>query len=303
MTSVGEADNMWYLGIDGGGSKCRAVITNLEGEVLGVGTGGPANPLHGFQKSLDSILDATNQALTEAGLTTSHLNQLIAGVGLAGVNLPALYQQMNEWQHPFAKMYLTTDLDIANIGAHDGKEGAVIIVGTGSCGFVNSNQEKTILGGHGFPIGDKASGAWMGLEAIKYSLLALDGFAEKTELVKKVCDYYQVNNGLALSEQVAGRSSRQYARLASIIFDAADKGDIKANQIVNQGIEYICRMSEQLLKRNPKRLCMIGGLARFIIPRLPTQLAEKFVTPLAQPEIGAIHFAEQCWTADHKQSA
>ncbi|TQV89092.1 ATPase [Aliikangiella coralliicola] len=296
-------ENMLYLGIDGGGSKCRAVIASLEGEIVGRGVGGPANPLHGFQKTLDSILDASLKALEDASLTSAIYSKLIAGVGLAGVNLPGLYKQMTEWQHPFAKMYLTTDLDIANIGAHDGSEGAVIIVGTGSCGFVNSSGHKSIFGGHGFPIGDKASGAWMGLEAIKHTLLALDGFSEQSSLATKVSEYFAVDNALALSEKMAGRSSRQYAKLAKIVFDCADENDPSALAIVNQGIDYITKMANRLLRDNPQRLCMIGGLTDFILPRLSPELAAHFVKPIEQPEIGALHYAEQCWKSVHKQSA
>ena len=296
-------ENMLYLGIDGGGSKCRAVIASLEGEVIGRGVGGPANPLHGFQKTLDSILDASLKALEDASLNSSAYSKLIAGVGLAGVNLPGLYKQMTEWQHPFAKMYLTTDLDIANIGAHDGSEGAVIIVGTGSCGFVSSNGHKSIFGGHGFPIGDKASGAWMGLEAIKHTLLALDGFVDSSILATRVSEYFSVDNALALSEKVAGRSSRQYAKLAKIVFDCADEKDASAEEIVLQGVEYISQMANRLLSDNPQRLCMIGGLTDFILPRLDPELAQRFVKPIEQPETGALHYAEQCWKSVQKQTA
>ena len=303
MGSLGEKDKMMFLGIDGGGSKCRAILVDIDGNTLGTGIGGPANPLHGFQKTLDSILDASHQALAQAGLNASELNKVIAGVGLAGVNLPALFQQMSEWPHPFAKMFLTTDLDIANVGAHGGEEGAVIIVGTGSCGFVSAEGQKTILGGHGFPIGDKASGAWMGLEAIKHTLLVLDGFEQSSHLSKEVANFFEVDNALSLSEMVAGRSSRQYAKLAKLVLSAADEGDKIALSIVNEGITYIVQMSERLLEKKPTRICMIGGLAPFILSRLPKKVRANFVDPKAQPEIGAILFAQQSWQSTHKESA
>ncbi len=293
MISIGESENYLYLGIDGGGSKCRAVISTGAGNIIGQGIGGPANPLHGLQKTFESILDATSQALVNAGCKPTDFSQLIAGVGLAGVNLPGLYQQVSQWQHPFNKMYLTTDLDIANIGAHNGFEGAVIIVGTGSCGFVKREDKQTILGGHGFPIGDKASGAWMGLEAVKHSLLVRDGFHEQSLLADRVCQYFSTNTALELSENIAGRSSRQFAQLASLVFECADQGDCSAQKIVNAGLEYIIQMANKLLREHPVRLCMIGGLSRFIMPRLPQTLSRRFVEPLNQPEIGAVHYALQ----------
>lgn len=296
-------DNKFYLGIDGGGSKCRAVIASFDREILGEGLGGPANPMQGFQKTIDSILDATDQALINAGMTPGNKKNLIAGIGLAGVNFPVLFRQVNQWEHPFHEMYLTTDLDIANIGAHDANEGAVIIVGTGSCGYSSTGGEKAILGGLGFPIGDQASGAWMGLEAIKHSILVLDGFESPSLMSQMLIQKLAVKDALSLSEQIAGRSSREFAKLASLVFKAADQGDQIAKKIVDDGINYIIKMSQVLLSSHPKRLCMIGGLAKFILPRLPKDLACQFVEPILQPEVGALRFAEQRWCVEHKKSA
>src|SRR5690606_13168083 len=167
-------DEILLLGIDGGGSKCRARLISATDQLMGAGVGGPANPLHGVQQTIDSITTATELALQVAGLPHSAMNQLIAGIGLAGVNLPSLFQIMSNWQHPFKQMFLTTDLHIACLGAHNSDEGAVIVAGTGSCGYSYVSGVAKIFGAHGFPFGDKGSGAWMGLEAVKAVLLASD---------------------------------------------------------------------------------------------------------------------------------
>ena len=303
MSSLESMENKIYLGVDGGGSKCKAVLANSAGDIIGTGIGGPANPLQGYQKTINSILDATEQALKSADLIDFELKNIIAGIGLAGVNLPVPFQQMSEWQHPFSDFYLTTDLEIANIGAHGGENGAVIIVGTGSCGFSSNKGQKISLGGHGFPIGDKASGAWIGLEAIKHTLLVLDGFVEGSSLSTLVCEKLAIDSGLALSEKLAGRSSYQFARLAAVVFDSADNDDPVAKLIVAEAIDYISQMIELLSENTPKRLSMIGGLAKFILPRLPSHQQELFVPPLNQPELGALKFAQDCWLKKHKQSA
>ncbi len=36
-----------------------------------------------------------------------------------------------------------------------------MITGTGSSAFASVDNVHTIMGGHGFPLGDKASGAWL----------------------------------------------------------------------------------------------------------------------------------------------
>ncbi len=117
-------------------------------------------------------------ALKDAGLEHVELSELVAGVGLAGVNLPVLFDKMANWQHPFKQMFLATDLLIACLGAHQGGDGAVMISGTGSCGFSCIDEEQFIIGAHGFPHGDKGSGAWFGLQAAKQVLLSIDGVVQ-----------------------------------------------------------------------------------------------------------------------------
>ena len=303
MSSSESVENKLILGIDGGGSKCKAVIANQLGEVIGQGVGGPANPIQGYQKTINSILDATQRALSAANLEDFKLSNLVAGVGLAGVNLPQPFQLMNQWQHPFAALYLTTDLEIANIGAHDGSDGAVIIVGTGSCGFSSMAGKKVSFGGHGFPMGDIGSGAWIGLQAVKHTLLVLDGFESQSQLASKICQQFSISSGLALSEKLAGRTSHQFARIASLVFESADADDSVAQKIIDEGLDYITQMLKLIQQDSPKRISMIGGLAKFVLPRLAEKHRKLFVEPIQQPEIGALTFARQSWQLHHKQSA
>ena len=52
-----------YIGIDGGGSHCRALLQDSKGKILGEGWGGPANPVNDAELAKQSILEACNQAL------------------------------------------------------------------------------------------------------------------------------------------------------------------------------------------------------------------------------------------------
>ena len=167
MDSNVTAQRPLYLGIDGGGSKCKAIIIDAHDNVLGTGIAGPANPFQDYQQTIISIVESAYLALADAKLVKSEINRLIVGIGLAGVNLPSIFEQMSQWQHPFAQMHLTTDLHIACLGAHQGGDGAIMITGTGSCGYSHINGQATMIGAHGFLHGDKGSGAWLGLQAVK----------------------------------------------------------------------------------------------------------------------------------------
>ena len=288
-----SGNNEIFLGIDGGGSKCKAIVMSSENKILGTGIAGPGNPLHGFEQAINSITESAKLALKDAGIDESELSNIVAGVGLAGVNLPVLFEQMSNWQHPFKKMYLATDLLIACLGAHDGNDGAVMITGTGSCGFSYVDGHPFIVGAHGFPHGDKGSGAWFGLQAAKQSLLSLDGLIPQSLINDKVLALLDVKDDVELVEVIAGKPAAFYARMANLVFDCAEEGDELALAIVAEGADYINHVARQLLKQNPPNLALIGGLTPRIKPWLDETIKAQLIEPINPPEIGSVIFAKQ----------
>ncbi|MFB2680723.1 N-acetylglucosamine kinase [Shewanella mangrovisoli] len=293
MGLVQTKDQQLFIGVDGGGSKCRATIYTADGTVLGTGVAGRANPLHGLAQTFASIEASTRQALQDAGMKETDSHLLVAGLGLAGVNVPRLYQDVISWQHPFAAMYVTTDLHTACIGAHRGADGAVIITGTGSCGYAHVGDDSLSIGGHGFALGDKGSGAWLGLKAAEHVLLALDGFAAQTALTEMLLNHFGVSDALGIVEHLAGKSSSCYAELARSVLDCANAGDEVARGIVQEGADYISEMARKLFSLNPVRFSMIGGLAEPLQAWLGSDVVAKISETLAPPELGAMYFAQQ----------
>jgi glucosamine kinase len=283
----------YFVGIDGGGSKCKAVVVSEDNIVLGTGISGPGNPLYGFEQATDSITASVLFALEDAGLNDLPLGNLIAGVGLAGLNLPLLFDQMSAWQHPFKDLFLATDLFIACLGAHQGGEGAVMITGTGSCGFSYVDGHPFVIGAHGFPHGDKGSGAWFGLQAAKHVLLSIDGILAPTIMTDRLLKILNCKNDIALVEVIAGQSATFYGKLAHLVFDAAEQEDEIAKRIVDEGANYIDNMANTLLSKNPPRISMIGGLTPRLKPWLSESTRSKLSKPLSPPEIGSVLFARE----------
>lgn len=280
-----------YLGIDGGGSKCKARIYGAGRE--GVGLAGPANPFQNLEQAKESILSATDAALADAGLPGCARSQLIAGVGLAGVNVPRFFQLMSQWQHPFSRMFLTTDIHIACLSAHGGENGAVIVAGTGSVGYACINGSSQSFGAHGFPFGDKGSGAWMGLEVLKAALLAMDELGPATDLLQAVEQQLGVN-GLDIITAMAGARTRDYGALAPLAFAAAEAGDPVATGIIQEGAAYLDAMAGKLLDAGATSFCMLGGLSPRIQPWMRDEITRHIVQPQEQPDIGAVLYAINC---------
>jgi glucosamine kinase len=293
MFTNSDNNKALFLGIDGGGSKCKAIVMNENNEILGTGISGPGNPLHGFEQATNSITESAKLALKDAGLENVNLGELYAGVGLAGVNLPVLFKQMQDWKHPFKQMFLAHDLLVACLGAHHSNNGAVIISGTGSCGFSCIDENEVMVGGHGFPQGDKGSGAWFGLQATKQVLLSLDGIVEYSLMNDVMLKKLDCTDATSIVEKIAGKKATFYAQLANLVFDAAEKGDKVALAIVEEGAEYINSIARSLLIRNPARISMLGGLTPRLKPKLDKALQAQLSEPLSAPEVGSVLFARQ----------
>lgn len=289
--AAGDAEPL-FAGIDGGGTKCRARIFSFDNRLLGTGLGGPANPYHGEAQAQASIVQAVNMALLDANLPLAAASHLIAGVGLAGVNLPSVFNAMNAWAHPFKKMYLCTDLHIACLAAHEGADGAVIIAGTGSCGYSFVKGRPHIIGGHGFPCGDQGSGAWLGLEAMKAVLLACDALGPQTQLRDLLGDYWQASGALMVDKLGAAKPS-DYAQLARFVIAAADAKDEVATNIMRAGADYLSALAEQLWATGASRMAFIGGVSAALTPWLAPSVAARLSAPIHQPEFGALYFARQ----------
>lgn len=292
MSNTKNQHRQLYLGIDGGGSKCRAVIYCAESGLLGQGLSGPANVLRGTETAIKHINEATEIALKEAGLHKNEMARLIAGIGLAGLNLESCQLEMQQWQHPFKQAYFTSDLHIACLGAHGGEDGAVIIAGTGSSGLAFIDGQVEEVGGHGFPVGDCGSGAWLGLKAIEVTLQALDGLKPESHLTTAILDTYKVVKGTDLAQLVASFQPADFAKLAPLVIEHANQHDIHAMNLLQVGVDYLSAMAFRLAGEHKLSLSLIGGLTPIMAEHFDNRIRNMIKPAQQPPEIGAVLFAQ-----------
>jgi len=143
-----------YLGIDGGGSRCRARIEDENGRLLGEASSGPATTRIGVDKAWRSIIEATEAAAAQAGLAREDFAQMRAGIGLAGLGRRGAEEALKKIAHPFASVTFISDGMAACLGAHSGADGAIVVAGTGSVGVGLIGGREIRLGGYGFPVSD-----------------------------------------------------------------------------------------------------------------------------------------------------
>lgn len=171
-----------YLGIDGGGTGCRAALSDEEGRVLGRGAAGPANIASDAPGAARNILMAAEAAAAAAGLGPATLREVHAGLGLAGANASGTVARLRE-ALPFALCRIESDAVAAVRGALADGDGIVAALGTGSVFAVQRGGRVRQIGGWGLVLGDEASGAWVGRALCSAALRAEDGFVPRTPLL------------------------------------------------------------------------------------------------------------------------
>ena len=293
MNNQNNQNKQLYLGVDGGGSKCRAIIYDAESGVLAEALSGPANYLRGGDKAIAHILEATDIALAQLSLGPETKSELIAGIGLAGLNLNSCMTDIQTWQHPFKQAYFASDLEVACCGAHSGKDGIVIIAGTGSSAVASIDGKPVTLGGHGFPVGDLGSGAWLGLRAIEITLQVMDNLLASSPMTDAIVKIYSVDDAVDLAQIVSQFQPSDYAKLSPTVIEFAKTKDKYAVEIVEAGAEYLSKVALELEQNKNLPLALIGGLAPIIAEFFEPKVQAMIKPADNPPEVGAVLFAMQ----------
>ncbi|NIY81716.1 N-acetylglucosamine kinase [Vibrio hepatarius] len=281
---------LYYVGIDGGGTSCRARIRDEQGNFIGEAKSGSANIMLGAEIAMESILDSITQAAQQGGLSEKQFAKMHVGLALAGAEHKSSWQKFMALSHPFASIVLNTDAYGACVGAHNGDDGAIMIAGTGSCGIYLQGSEQHIVGGREFPISDQGGGAVMGLRLIQQVLLAEDGIGEKTALAEHVMAHFD-NDVDQIVEWSKTALPRDYGQFSPAIFKHAEQGDSLAIAMLKQTAADVEMFLVALNRKGATRICLMGSIAERIKAWLSPPVQSWVVTPQFDAIEGALMFA------------
>jgi glucosamine kinase len=277
------------LGVDGGGTGCRARLTDLDGQVWGEGAAGPANIRFGLKESFASVMRATDACLDQAGLSLADTD-IVACLALAGASEPSHLAAARTYNLPFRHTLITTDAHAACIGAHGGRNGGIIIVGTGSVGWGIVGGREHRVGGWGFPVSDEGSGAWIGCEATRRVLWAYDGRIPWTGLLKHVLARFD-GDPHAIVRWMAQAQPRDFGVLAPLVVEHSQRDDLVACELMRTAANHIDALASRLAALGVTRLALSGGLAASMEAWLSPQTQERLVTPEGDALSGALQLA------------
>lgn len=282
--------NGLFLGVDGGGTGCRARLCDAAGTRLGEAKGGPANIRLGLAQAFTSVRDATLACLAQAQLTPDDLPRITACLALAGATEPAELAAARQQGQAFGKVILTADAHAACVGAHNGADGGVIVIGTGCIGWAVLRGRQHRVGGWGPQVSDEGSGAWIGCEVLRRVLAAHDGRIAWTELLRAVFAHHE-RDPHAIVHWAAHASPRDFATLAPVVTDHASRDDAAAVEILRLAAAHVDAIARRLFELGVQRLALTGGLAAHIESLLSAATAQRLVVPLGDPLEGALLLA------------
>ncbi len=278
-----------YLGVDGGGSRTRALIAGRDGPVLGAGNGPASNHYGvGVDGAMDAVAEAVGAAAAQAGLGAA-VELRAACFGLAGVNRPVDEQVLRRalGERGFAPRFeVVNDVELVLAAGTGGAWGIALVAGTGSiCHGKTADGRKARAGGWGYILGDEGSGYSIASQALRVATQTADGRAHATRLLAEVLHHWDLEE----PEQLLGRVYRRdttighIAALTSRILPLAEEGDAAAVDLVDRAAAQLAQLvdavAEQLAFEQPPPVALAGGVLRSSA-RIRSELTRRARTPL-----------------------
>lgn len=298
----------YLIGVDGGGTGTRVRIAthvptdpaSLDGKLAGTelaqGSGGPSGLGLGIARAWSAIDDAIDQAFAAAGIERPEPAQMAIGLGLAGVHNKLWAQEFTAASPAYAALVLETDAFTTLMGAHGGHPGAIVAIGTGSVGeALLPDGGRREVGGWGFPAGDEAGGAWIGLRAIGHVERVLDGRRQSGPLAGAVIAACGGRRD-AIQAWLGQANQTAYAGLAPLVLQHAD--DPAARAILDEAGHEVAAIARALDPEGSLPLALCGGLGAALRPWLPAELAARARAPQGDSAAGALHMIEH-YLANH----
>jgi N-acetylglucosamine kinase-like BadF-type ATPase len=216
-----------YLGVDGGQSSTLALVGDEEGEVIGVGRGGPCQEEGSLRAALEQAgaLEGTFEA---------------ACFGLSG---GPERQESTARELVRAKRYIFThDAAVALTGALAGEPGIVVIAGTGSIAFGRNGDGQTArAGGWGYAFGDEGGAFDVVRQALRAMLRQEEGWGPATAMRGLFFPVEESDSAHHLIHRFyrgeAGRA--ELVALAPLVDQAAAAGDHAAQEILKSAAQSL----------------------------------------------------------------
>jgi N-acetylglucosamine kinase-like BadF-type ATPase len=224
----------YFLGVDTGATKSQALLADEFGRALGLGQGGPGNPMNIGYESFAGLLDTiVQEALIMAGLDKTRISG--AGFGIGGYDWPS---QDTEMAQAIGLLGLEAPVRFVNdaligllAGAASGW-GVAVVAGT-SCNAWGLDATGRVGRMTGFSWLDEAAGAHeLIVKALQAIAHAWTRRGPPTQLTAAFVELAGVADVETLLDHLTLEKLTISAEAAPLIFKVAAAGDAVAQELI-----------------------------------------------------------------------
>ncbi len=260
----------YFIGMDGGGTKTKCILTDENLNQLFETVGGASNFLViGTETVSQTVFNLINECVSAAKISLEDVEAIVLGTTGGGRRNDAellekqIFADAKSKSVSINKFKVESDARIALEGAFSGKSGSILIAGTGSIMFgKDDNGEIHRVGGFGRFIGDEGSGYRIGRKGLNAVARFMDGRAKPTKIADLLEQVFSISTSEQLITEVY-RNNFDIASAAPIVFDAADSGDKVAQRILeNEADELLLHINsmKEKLKVDLLKVSLIGSI-------------------------------------------
>lgn len=283
--------DLFLIGVDGGGSGTRVVLGDEQGRELAQGASGPSGLGLGVERAWQSIAAGCGEAFASAGIALDW-SHCVLGCGLAGVNNREWLAAFRAQAPAVAGLAVESDAYTTLLGAHAGAHGVIVALGTGSvAAALDGDGECRIIGGFGYPSGDEASGAWLGLRAIVHAQQSLDGRVPCDDLSQALLAHTGAHDRDSLVVWLCEANQTAYARLAPIVI--AHRTHPFAARLLGEAGAEVGKMIAALDPSASLPIALCGGLGAPLREHVPQAYQARLREPLADSAHGGLQLAQR----------
>ncbi len=285
-----QAGPRFFLGVDGGATRCRARLRDAAGAFLAEVEGPAANVYVDFEGAIATARAEIEATCAKAGIGAADRPRLALGLGLAGLSSADDARRVESRFTGMGGVRAANDAVTACRGAHGGADGALVISGTGSAAIARVRGREIVIGGRGFLIGDDGSAARVGADAIRAALRAHDGLGPTSPLTQEVMRRFRDDPLVAIQWAIGAKPSG-YGAFSPLVFQRAGEGDEIALAIVRAAARAVDALIRAVQALGAERVAVVGGLSGAIRPYLEAASQAALRRPLFDAADGAILLA------------
>ena len=268
-----------FAGVDGGGTRTRAVLVDAQGREVARGEAPgavvtAADPDRAAEAVAGAIGDAMEAAALElitrdASLDSIGLPLESLWAGLAGAGSSEASRAVTEAlsaRRLAHRLTVGTDVRVAYEDAFPERDGVLLIAGTGSIAWGTDRAGQPIqVGGWGRLLDDEGSGYWIGLRGLQRVMTEHDGRSAPSALGPKLVRACGVSGPGDLVTWVATAAKRDVAALAPVVISAANAEDRAAEGILEDAVRALTDLVRGVGTRlsegdHKTRVVLWGGL-------------------------------------------